>query len=132
MTAEEKATNPWLIAGGVVFLLIWTLVHVALFYVLAAGGIVSEIFLTILRSVMLPGTSQTPASGNFVWIPALQACLILTGLSGLPAGLAVFFERKRKILLLTSAATFLLGLLVGLLSILAVISHGLNWFFGGP
>lgn len=131
MPAEEQAANPWLVAGGVVFILLWALVHVALFYVLAAGGIVSEIFLVILRSVMLPGTAQTPASGSFVWVPALQACLGLTGLAGLPAGLAFFLKRKRKPLLLSSAAVFLLGLVVGFFSILAFLSHGLNWFFGG-
>lgn len=129
MPPEEKATSPWLIACGVLFMILWALIHAALFYALAAGGIVSEILLTILRSVLLPGTADTPASDNFVWLPALKACLILTGFSGLPAGFAFFLKRKRKILLLSSVITFLLGLLVAFLSILALLSNGLKWFF---
>lgn len=123
-SGNEKISG-WLIAGTGAFLFFWAVFHVALFYLLFANGVILEIFLGILRQVMVPGSAQGPRPEVFSWVPAFQTGVIVSGLAGLPTGLAISWKSKRKILLLIGAGLFVLGLLAGALAIVLLLNSAL-------
>lgn len=126
MAQPGPKTNPWHIAAGVIFILLWALVHLALFYMVAAGGIVADVFLSIIRSILFPGTNSIAQPEPFTWIPALQFGLSLTGLAALPLTLSFFLSRRRKLLLLASIVAFVLGVLAGFYALVVFVSQALG------
>jgi hypothetical protein len=123
MTTTKPPINPWLVAAGIAFTFVWATAHVILYIFAAGGGIISELLLGILRAVMFPGTTQGAQPENLLWIPWLQAGLVLTGLAGLPLGLAFFLSSWRLWLLLSAAVVMILGLLVGCYSLFVLVSQ---------
>lgn len=101
----------WRIVGGISFMLGWALLHVILFYALAVSGILVDILLVLIKSVMFPGASHTAAGAHEVlgWESQLRTGLILAGMAGLPGGLAFFMAARRRLLW----GGFLLLLLAG-------------------
>jgi len=122
MTNTKAPINPWLVVAGVAFILTWGAAHVGLYLFAAAGGIISEVLLGILRSVMFPGTTQGVQPESLLWIPWLKAGLVLTGLAGLPMGLSFFLSSQRLVLLLSAAVVMILGLLIGCYSLFILVS----------
>jgi len=120
---NTPARDKWLLASGLVFIAGWVAVHVALFYLFFAGGMVMDILLRIARSILLPGTSVAgPGQPEiFGWGPFLQAGVILAGAAGIPAGLAFFWRRRRRALLWGFGFLFLAGLLLELYALFAIV-----------
>jgi len=109
--SATSTRGAWLTVTGIAFIAGWIAVHVCLFYVVCGGGIVTDILLNILRSVMFPGTANSPNPEIFSWIPSMRAGLILSGFAGVPAGLAFFWRGRRGVLLLSFVVAFVLGIL---------------------
>ena len=86
------------VLGGVAFMVLWGVGHVVLFYGLAVSGILIDVFLAILKSVMLPGKASTGAHEMMGWEGTLKAGLIVAGVSGIPGGMAMFGGVRRKVL----------------------------------
>ena len=84
--------------GGVAFMVFWGVVHVVLFYGLAVSGILIDVFLAILKSVMLPGKASTGAPAMMGGEGTVKAGLIVAGVSGSPGGMAMFGGVRRKVL----------------------------------
>ena len=84
--------------GGVAFMVFWAVGHVVLFYGLAVSGILIDVFLAILKSVMLPGKASTGAHEMLGWEGTLRAGLIVAGVAGIPGGMAMFGGVRRKLL----------------------------------
>ncbi|TSA33586.1 MAG: hypothetical protein D4R65_07450 [Verrucomicrobiaceae bacterium] len=115
--SQTSTRGAWLTIAGISFIAIWIVVHVCLFYLICAEGIVMDVLLNILRAVMFPGTSNSPNPDILNWIPFLQAGLILSGVAGVPAGLAFFWRGQRGVLLLSFVIAFVLGILFDLYAI---------------
>ena len=109
--SATSTRGAWLTVTGIAFIAGWIAVHVCLFYLICGGGIVTDILLNILRTVMFPGTANSPNPEMFSWIPSMQAGLILSGAAGVPAGLAFFWRGRRGVLLLSFVVAFVLGIL---------------------
>jgi hypothetical protein len=116
----------WPIIGGIAFILLWIATHVGLFYLIFAQGFILEIFLNIVRSVMVPGTADTPRPEMFSWAPAMQIALTLSGLSGTVGGLAFFWRPHRKRLLLGCGAGLLIAAVCGIYSFYLLFAAALS------
>lgn len=108
--------------AGIAFIAIWIVVHVCLFYLICAQGIVLDVLLAVLRSIMFPGTSNSPNPDMLNWIPGMQAGMILSGAAGIPAGLAFFWRGRRGVLLLSFVVAFVLGILCDLYALYTMAS----------
>jgi hypothetical protein len=84
--------------GGVAFMVFWAVGHVVLFYGMAVSGILIDVFLGVLKSVMLPGKASTGAHEMMGWEGTLRAGLIVAGVAGIPGGMAMFGGERRKLL----------------------------------
>lgn len=82
---------------GVAFMVFWAVVHVVLFYGLAVSGILIDVFLAILKSVMLPGKASSGAHEMMGWEGTLKAGLIAAGVAGIPGGMAMFGGEQRRL-----------------------------------
>ncbi len=98
-----------LVIAGTLLMVFWVALHYAIYIACFAGGMVGDLFLTIFRGTQLPGT-MNESRPMFAWGPFLQAAFILSGLSGIVAGFAVFLHGCRGRLLLIAATLFVLGL----------------------
>lgn len=98
-----------LVIAGTLFMVFWVTLHYVIYIVCFAGGMVGDLFLTIFRGTQLPGT-MNESRPMFAWGPFLQAALILSGLSGVAAGFAIFLRDCRGRLLLIAATLFVLSL----------------------
>jgi len=106
----------WMILG-ITFIIIWGLAHVVLLWLSFAGGLLLEILLGMFKNVTLPGLVINNPGTEMAWMTPLQIGVILTGLAGLPAGLAMFWHRYRKRLWLSFAGLLALGLAIDLYAI---------------
>jgi hypothetical protein len=124
LNPARVAPNPWRVVLGISFIVVWVTVHVVLFYLLGAGGIVIEAMLGVAKSVVLPGLAMNPGSQTevFTWVPAFEAALALAGFAGIPAGLAIFWQSRRKVLLWTFGISLFLGVAGILYAIFLLIS----------
>lgn len=110
-TGATSTRSAWLKIAGIAFIAIWIVAHVCLFYLICGGGIVTDVLLSILRAIMFPGTANSPNPEMFSWIPSMRTGLILSGVAGIPAGLAFFWHDRRGMLLLSFVVAFVLGIL---------------------
>lgn len=120
------AHNIWLPILGIVFIVVWIGSAVVLFYIFGGGGIVADVLLAIVRSVMFPGTANQSRPEMLDWIPSMRIGMILAGAAGIPAGLAIFWQSWRKSLLLGFTAAFLAGVLVLLYSLYTLLSSAFS------
>lgn len=88
------------IVSGIAFMIGWGLVHWALFYMFFASGAVIDVLLGVIKSVMFPGLSSRPGGAHETlgWAEVLRTGLIIAGAAGVPAGMATFCTKRRKIL----------------------------------
>lgn len=113
VSRTSSAPSTGRIVIGVSFIVTWLLVHVALFYLFLTGGVLTDLLLYLARAIMFPGSAQQrDAAELFNWGGTLQAGLIVAGAAGIPAGLAIFWRNRRKMLLWMFAGAFLAGLLI--------------------
>ncbi len=119
-------STPTISAGSVVlgltFIIVWTLAHVILFGLSFASGLVLDILLMTFKNLTLPGLVANNPGMEMAWMIPLQIGVVLTGLAGVPAGLAMFWHRYRKRLWLTSGILLLAGLAVDGYAIFRIFS----------
>ncbi|MDZ4290038.1 MAG: hypothetical protein U0984_18880 [Prosthecobacter sp.] len=111
------------VIGGIVFIVVWALVHVVLFYLFFASGVLVDIMLKIVRSIMFPGESRTLTGDEvFGWTGILQTGLILAGAAGVPRGLAIFWRSRRKLLLRCFWIAFFAGVFCELYAVYMLLA----------
>lgn len=95
-----SATSTGRIVTGIAFILGWGVVHLVLFYLFFASGIVVDVLLSVVKSVMFPGASLPGKAAHELlgWSGILQTGLIIAGAAGIPGGLAFFCNEWRKFL----------------------------------
>lgn len=106
------ANRPAMVVAGVLFIVFWGICHVVLIWFAFAGGFLLDILLEIFKTVTLPGlviNSRSPGM-EMGWAIPLQIGVGLTGVAGIPAGLAFFWQGRRKLLWLIFAGLFVAGL----------------------
>ncbi len=123
---RSPARSPWPVVGGTFFIIVWVLLAWALFFLIFANGLILELLLNILRSVMVPGTAHSPRAEMLGWVPAMQAAIVLAGAAGIPAGLAFFWRDRRKALLLGFATALALGALSGIYAVYLLVSSAIT------
>lgn len=124
--ARTPVRSPWPVVGGTLFIIAWVLIAWALFFLVFANGLILELLLNILRSVMVPGTAHSPRPEMLGWLPAMQAAIILAGAAGIPAGLAFFWRGRRKALLAGFATALVLGAVCGAYAVYLLISSAIS------
>jgi hypothetical protein len=78
----------------------WIFTHIILFYLLFTSGVLLEIFVILVKSILFNGgTAKGNPQDVFGWAGPLQAGLTATGTAGIPLGLAIFWRNRRKTLL---------------------------------
>ena len=125
-STRSPARSPWPVVGGTFFIIVWVLLAWALFFLIFANGLILELLLNILRSVMVPGTAHSPRAEMRGWVPAMQAAIVLAGAAGIPAGLAFFWRDRRKALLLGFATALALGALSGIYAVYLLVSSAIT------
>jgi hypothetical protein len=85
---------------GILFFLVWAVVHVILFYSFFISGVIVDILITLIRSICLPGTviNQSSAPLSMNWLGFLVTGLSIAGAAGIPGGLAFFWKSRRRTL----------------------------------
>lgn len=102
--------SAWRIVGGLSFLLAWAVIHYLIFLLLAGGGFVIELLLSIVKSIMFPGKKFTEHLDISTWTTTLTVGVIIAGLAGIPATMAIIRQRLRKTMILW----FLIAMIVGI------------------
>ncbi len=115
--APAEPVRPGSIVLGITFIILWGLAHVVLLGLSFAGGLLLEILLGIFKNVTLPGLVINNPGTEMAWIIPLQIGIALTGLAGLPAGLAMFWRHHRKRLWFSFSGLLALGLAFDLYAI---------------
>jgi len=122
MTEPSAGTGQ--IVLGVFFIVIWVLVHIVLYYVFITSGVIADLLLYFLRTFMFPGSSLHGGGPElFGWGGPLQAGLILAGAAGIPAGLAIFWLRRRRVLIRTFIAAFIAGIVVEIYAVYMLFAN---------
>ncbi|MFZ4595192.1 MAG: hypothetical protein ACOYOF_13125 [Verrucomicrobiaceae bacterium] len=128
--ALETPTRPSLgkIIGGISFMLGWALLHVVLFYLFAVSGILVDVLLAIVKPIMFPGAvhSATGAHEALGWSATLEAGLVIAGAAGIPAGLAMFWSRRRRVLWCGFWVLLTIGVLCELSALYILVSNALT------
>lgn len=124
---SDSAPSTGRIVIGVSFIGIWLLGHVALFYIFLTGGILTDLLLFFARTFMFPGNAQQgDAAQLFDWGGTLQAGLIVGGAAGIPAGLAIFWRRRRKMLLWIFTGGLIAGLLIEIYAVYTLFANAFS------
>ena len=109
--SESPATHgAGRIIGSIAAILIWVGVHVVLFYLVFASGFFIDLFLRMLRTILM-NDSRAMGEMSLAWAVPLQIGMILTGLSGVPGGLAIVWSQRRRALVWTFFIAFAIGVL---------------------
>lgn len=109
-TSGGSRFSPLLVAGGILFTAFWAVVHVA-------WGM-----LAFMANVMANDSGNASTDRHLLLIGGMIAGQILAGLAGIPAGLAVFWRGRRRILLTTFLGLFLTGAILQVL-VFALFFH---------
>ncbi len=110
------------VIAGVSLTVVWVILHVVLFYLLAASGIIFVAFLESILTFLFPGRSLNNPMGSLDWILPLQVGLTLGGIAGIPAGLAIFWRARRKLLWTLFGVAFLGALIFEIYSVVRLFS----------
>jgi len=110
------------IFAGISLIAGWVLVHVVLFYLIFVSSFLLEMFWSIARSILFPGSSRDMVidSETSLWATLLTIGLWLGGAAGVPLGLRVFWRGRAPVLkrlfwiTLIAAVLFDVGALVTL------------------
>ncbi|MCX6972091.1 MAG: hypothetical protein NTV93_18345 [Verrucomicrobia bacterium] len=98
------------IIGSIAAILVWAGVHLVLFYLVFASGFFIDLFLRMLRTILM-NDSRAMGEMSLAWAVPLQIGMILTGLSGVPGGLAIVWSQRRRALVWTFFIAFAIGVL---------------------
>ena len=116
------------IIGGTAFILLWTLLHLGLFYAFSGGGFLVDLFLAFIKSIMFPGANYATTGAHELlgWEGPLRTGLIFAGAAGLPCGLAICIPVRRKMLLRGFWLLLLAGLAFQVYAFSILISSALR------
>lgn len=110
------------VIAGVSLAVVWGLLHVVLFYFVAVSGIIFVAFLEGLLTFLFPGRAINSPMGSLDWILPLQIGLTLGGIAGIPAGLAIFWRARRKLLWTLFGVAFLGALIFEIYAVVRLFS----------
>jgi len=114
------------IIAGLAFMVVWALAHVVLFYLMGVGGILTQAFVLLLKAFLFPGTSQTAGPAALEWTVMLTAGTSLAGAAGVPAGLAIIWRHRRKMLMRYFWLAMLAGIVCELIAFGTFVSGALS------
>jgi hypothetical protein len=110
------------IVAGIAIAGVWAAAHWVLFYLVAAGGILTDLALVIIRSIMFPGWTAPASATEFAWSVPLEAGFILAGAAGVPLGASLIWRQRAKLLRRIFWVVFLAGIAAGLFALFNFIS----------
>ena len=118
---SESPANPGAgrIIGAIAAILVWGGVHLVLFYLVFASGFFIDLFFRMLRTILM-NDSRAMGGMSLAWAMPLQIGMILTGLSGVPGGLAIIWSQRRRTLVWTFCITFVIGVLFEIFALLSM------------
>ncbi len=99
-TAVKPGVSAAWVVCGILFIVLWIIAH------LAWGG------LAFMANVMANDSGQAAEDKQMMLIFGMMGGQVLCGAAGVPAGLAFFWRRKRKLLLWLFAILFVAGALI--------------------
>ena len=114
------------VIAGISLILGWGALHWVLFYLFAVSGLLVDLLLVFVKAILFNQSAyRTPAATDelFAWSGILQVGLILAGAAGIPAGLAVFWSRRRRLLLRCFGLALLAGILCELYALYVLIDN---------
>ena len=97
--ALARPVSPWLIAGGILFILVWGAVWTLL------------IAMSLMGTLMANDGGAASSENHSAMILGVLISQVLTGLSGIPAGLAFFWRSRRGLMLILFAILLVIGIL---------------------
>jgi hypothetical protein len=97
--AKEGVSVPWMICG-ILFIVLWIIAH------LVWAG------LAFMADVMANDSGKADPDKHMMLIFGVMGGQVLCGAAGIPAGLAFFWRRRRKLLLWLFALLFVVGALI--------------------
>ena len=119
---SEFPANPGAgrIIAAILTILVWAGVHLVLFYLVFASGFFIDLALRMLRSILM-NDSRAMGEMSLAWAVPLQIGMILTGLSGVPGGLAIVWSVRRRALVWTFCITFAIGVSFEIFALLTML-----------
>jgi hypothetical protein len=99
-TAVKPAVSTAWVVCGILFIVLWIMAH------LAWAG------LAFMADVMANDSGRAAENKHMMLIFGMLGGQVLCGAAGVPAGLAFFWRRKRKLLLWLFAILFVVGALI--------------------
>jgi len=118
-TARSSAGH---IIAGIAIAVGWPAAHWVLFYLVAVGGILTDVALLLIRSIMFPGWKAPESATDFAWSVPLEAGFILAGAAGVPLGASLIWRQRAKLLRRIFWVVFLAGIATGLFAFFNFIS----------
>lgn len=97
--AKEGVSTGWVVCG-ILFIVVWIIAH------LAWAG------LSFMADVMANDSGKVAQNKHMALILGMIGGQVLCGAAGIPAGLAFFWRRRRKLLLWLFAILFVAGALI--------------------
>ena len=84
------------ITAGISLAVVWAAAHWVMFYLVAAGGILTDFALLLIRAIMFPGWKAPASATDFAWSVPLEVGFIrvfwIVFLAGIAAGLFALFN----------------------------------------
>lgn len=100
----DQATKGWLTPLGIIFMVAWL-------------GLACVLGAMSLMACLMANDSGSVSNGvHMAFIVGVMAGQVLTGLAGIPAGLAFFQRTRRKKLLLAFGSMLLIGIVLQVVS----------------
>ena len=110
------------IIAGISIAVVWAAAFWAMFYVVAVGGILTDIALLLVRSIMFPGWKAPASAADFAWSMPLEAGFILAGAAGVPLGASLIWRQRDRLLRRIFWVVFLAGIAAGLFALYRFLS----------
>lgn len=115
------------VVGGIIFMTGWALVHLLLFYLFFVSGVLIDLIVGMLKTIFIHNTHSTNAfSKVFAWADLLLTGLIIVGTAGVPRGLAIFWDSRRKSLKRIFWLMFIAGVALELWALFTLVSNALT------
>ena len=98
------------ITAGISLAVVWAAAHWVMFYLVAAGGILTDFALLLIRAIMFPGWKAPASATDFAWSVPLEVGFILAGAAGVPLGASLIWRQRAKLLRRVFWIVFLAGI----------------------
>ena len=105
------------ITAGISLAVAWAAAHWVMFYLVAAGGILTDFALLLIRAIMFPGWKAPASATDFAWSVPLEVGFILAGAAGVPLGASLIWRQRAKLLRRVFWIVFLAGIAAGLFAL---------------